>query len=116
MTIIEPGGFRTDFAGSSTDIAAENPVYAATVGQVAKFQREYNGNQTGDPSKAAIAILRVADMEIPPLRLLLGTDAVRAVDETERARIEADRAWEALRVSTDFETRVGQPNAGRPTR
>jgi NAD(P)-dependent dehydrogenase (short-subunit alcohol dehydrogenase family) len=115
VTIIEPGGFRTDFAGSSTDIAPENPAYAATVGRVAKFQREYNGNQPGDPSKAAIAILRVADMESPPLRLLLGTDAVRAVREAERARIEEDRTWETLSVSTDFEATVEQPNSGRPT-
>src|SRR5271155_6190270 len=70
VTIIEPGGFRTDFAGSSTTVAQDNPVYAATVGAVARFQREYDGNQPGDPSKAAIAILRVAGMENPPLRLL----------------------------------------------
>src|SRR5437588_1911881 len=43
VTIIEPGGFRTDFAGASTNIAPENPIYAATVGATARFQREYNG-------------------------------------------------------------------------
>src|SRR5258705_463236 len=49
VTVIEPGGFRTDFAGASTTIAGENPVYAATVGAVARFQREYNGAQPGGP-------------------------------------------------------------------
>ena len=109
VTIIEPGGFRTDFAGSSTTIAEGNPVYAATVGAVARFQREYNGAQPGDPSKAAAAILRVAGLGEPPLRLLLGSDAVRAVGDAERARIEADRAWQALSVSTDFEASAEQP-------
>src|SRR5258707_262298 len=41
VTIIEPGGFRTDFAGSSQTILADDPAYAATVGAVARFQREY---------------------------------------------------------------------------
>jgi NAD(P)-dependent dehydrogenase (short-subunit alcohol dehydrogenase family) len=109
VTIIEPGGFRTDFAGSSTTIAQVNPVYAATVGAVARFQREYNGAQPGDPSKAAAAIIRVAGLDEPPLRLLLGSDAVRAVGDAERARIEADRTWQALSVSTDFEAKAEQP-------
>lgn len=109
VTIIEPGGFRTDFAGSSTTIAQDNPVYAATVGAVARFQREYHGAQPGDPSKAALAIIRVAGLAEPPLRLLLGSDAVRAVGDAERARIEADRTWQALSVSTDFEAKAEQP-------
>jgi len=106
VTIIEPGGFRTDFAGSSTTIAQDNPVYATTVGAVARFQREYNGAQPGDPSKAAAAIIRVASLDAPPLRLLLGSDAVRAVGDAERARIESDRAWQALSESTDFDAKA----------
>src|SRR5271163_2825177 len=71
VTIVEPGGFRTDFAGASTTIAKENPVYAETVGAVARFQRDYNGSQPGDPSKAAAAIIHVAGLDAPPLRLPL---------------------------------------------
>jgi NAD(P)-dependent dehydrogenase (short-subunit alcohol dehydrogenase family) len=102
VTIIEPGGFRTDFAGSSTTIAPDNPVYASTVGAVARFQREYDGAQPGDPAKAAAAILRVAMLDEPPLRLLLGSDAVRVAEEAEHARSESDKKWRQLSESTDF--------------
>jgi len=102
VTIIEPGGFRTDFAGSSQTIGPDNPVYAKTVGAVARFQRDFNGKQPGDPSRAAAAILTIAGTENPPLRLLLGSDAVRAAEEAERARIESDNKWRDLSVSTDF--------------
>jgi NAD(P)-dependent dehydrogenase (short-subunit alcohol dehydrogenase family) len=104
VTIVEPGGFRTDFAGSSTTIAPDNPAYAETVGKVARFQREYNGVQPGDPKKAAAALLHVATLDEPPLRLPLGSDAARAVDEAERARSEADKKWRQLSESTDFTT------------
>ncbi len=103
VTIIEPGGFRTDFAGSSTKIAAGRPEYDSTVGATARFQRDYNGAQPGDPAKAAAVILEVAAMDKPPLRLLLGSDAVRAAEQADLARIEADRKWRQLSVSTDFE-------------
>ena len=102
VTIVEPGGFRTDFAGSSQTISADNPAYASTVGAVAQFQREYDGAQPGDPKKAAAAIRSVARLDEPPLRLLLGRDAVRAAAEAERARAEADRKWRSLSESTDF--------------
>jgi NAD(P)-dependent dehydrogenase (short-subunit alcohol dehydrogenase family) len=106
VTIVEPGGFRTDFAGSSTTIAPDNPAYAETVGKVARFQREYNGVQPGDPKKAAAALLHVATLDEPPLRLPLGSDAARAVDEAERARSEADKKWRQLSESTDFTTQA----------
>jgi len=102
VTIIEPGGFRTDFAGSSQTIGQDNPVYARTVGAAARFQRDFNGKQPGDPSRAAAAILTIAGTENPPLRLLLGSDAVRAAEEADRTRIESDKKWRDLSVSTDF--------------
>ena len=102
VTIIEPGGFRTDFAGASTTIREGHPEYDATVGATARFQRDFNGKQPGDPAKAAAVIMQVANMENPPLRLLLGSDAVQRVEPNDVAKLEADRKWRHLSVSTDF--------------
>src|SRR5258708_11869220 len=102
VTIVEPGGFRTDFAGASTTIAPDNPVYAATVGKVARFQRDYNGAQPGDPAKAAAAILRVASADDPPLRLLLGSDALLAAEAAARVRSATDNKEPPRSKPTDF--------------
>src|ERR1700676_1814893 len=90
VTIIEPGGFRTDFAGSSTTIREGRPEYASTVGSAARYQRDYNGVQPGDPTKAAAVVMHIASLDEPPLRLLLGSDAVRAAEQNDATRIEAD--------------------------
>ncbi|MBX4866685.1 SDR family NAD(P)-dependent oxidoreductase [Rhizobium bangladeshense] len=103
VTVIEPGGFRTDFAGASTILAEGRAEYADTVGATVRFQREYDGRQPGDPAKAASVIIHIAGLDAPPFRLLLGSDAVRNVEKADAARIEADREWRAVSVSTDFE-------------
>jgi len=102
VTIIEPGGFRTDFAGASTTIREIRREYDATVGEVIKFQRAYNGAQPGDPTRAAAVLIRVAAMDAPPLRLLLGRDAFEAAEKNDTARLEAQRGWRDLSLSTDF--------------
>jgi NAD(P)-dependent dehydrogenase (short-subunit alcohol dehydrogenase family) len=105
VTIVEPGGFRTDFAGSSTRISGDNPVYAETVGKVATMQRDYNGKQPGDPERAAQAIIAVACADNPPLRLVLGQDAFARAERTDEARLSELRAWRELSASTDFAAR-----------
>ena len=105
VTIIEPGGFRTDFAGSSTKLSEGHPEYDSTVGATARFQRAYNGKQPGDPKKAAQTIVRLTQEQKPPLRLLLGSDAYNGAEKNELARLEEARAWKELSVSTDFETK-----------
>jgi NAD(P)-dependent dehydrogenase (short-subunit alcohol dehydrogenase family) len=102
VTIIEPGGFRTDFAGSSTAIHGGRPEYDATVGKTARFQRDFNGKQPGDPVRAAAAILHVASLAEPPLRLILGSDAFRAIESNDLAKLEFDQRWRDLSSSTDF--------------
>src|SRR5229473_2713467 len=105
VTIVEPGGFRTDFAGSSTELREGHPEYDSTVGATARFQRNYNGKQPGDPKKAAQAIVQLTQERNPPLRLLLGSDAYAAAEKNDLARLEEARIWKRLSVSTDFETK-----------
>ncbi|RZU40998.1 oxidoreductase [Edaphobacter modestus] len=102
VTILEPGGFRTDFAGASTELRPGRPEYDATVGASVRFQQGYNGKQPGDPAKAAEVILQVAGMEDPPLRLLLGSDAFQGAERSALAKLEEDRRWKQLSESTDF--------------
>ena len=102
VTIVEPGGFRTDFAGSSTAIDPGRPEYDALVGAAARMQRAYDGNQPGDPRRGAKAVLDVVNAENPPLRLPLGKDAVGAIEASDRARLEELDRWRALSCSTDF--------------
>src|SRR6201988_555009 len=75
VTTIEPGGFRTDFAGSSTQFSEGRPEYDTTVGATVRFQRDYDGKQPGDPAKAGAALLHLASLPEPPLRIVLGSDA-----------------------------------------
>jgi len=102
VTIIEPGGFRTDFAGSSTQLSEGRPEYDSTVGAAVRFQRSYNGRQPGDPAKAAAALLHVASLSEPPLRLLLGSDSYAAAEKSALDKIESDRNWKDLSLSTDY--------------
>jgi len=103
VTIIEPGGFRTDFAGSSTSIREGRPEYDATVGKIARFQRDFNGKQPGDPAKAAAAVVRITGVDNPPLRLILGSDAFQAIEQNDLAKLNSDREWKELSISTDFD-------------
>ena len=109
VTIIEPGGFRTDFAGASTELHEGRPEYASTVGASVSFQKSYNGNQPGDPRKAAAALLHVGSLPEPPLRLLLGRDSYAAAEKSGLEKLESDRTWKALSTSTDFS--VGEAKA-----
>ena len=102
VTIMEPGGFRTDFAAPSTIQTRVRPEYDSTVGAAARFQTEYNGKQPGDPRRAAEVVLKVVGMKEPPLRLLLGTDALKIAEQADLARIESGRRWRELSSSTDL--------------
>lgn len=80
VTIVEPGGFRTDFAGRSFTQPATRIEDYVTSERVDKIG-EYHNNQPGDPVKAVEAMIKIAEMENPPLRLPLGEDAVMNMEE-----------------------------------
>jgi NAD(P)-dependent dehydrogenase (short-subunit alcohol dehydrogenase family) len=102
VTILEPGGFRTDFAGSSTELRQGRPEYESTVGATARFQQNYNGRQPGDPAKAAAVLLHVVSLPEPPLRLLLGSDSYVAAEKSAREKLASDQQWKPLSESTDY--------------
>ncbi|SMY13095.1 oxidoreductase [Brevibacterium jeotgali] len=103
VVIVEPGGFRTDFAGRSLTQSAE-PIgdYADTAGLRRKENATTDGRQPGDPARAAQAILQVVASDDPPLRLLLGSDALRRAEgELVGQRADID-AWVDVTRSTEF--------------
>jgi NAD(P)-dependent dehydrogenase (short-subunit alcohol dehydrogenase family) len=102
--VVEPGGFRTDFAGRSLTQSAE-PIadYAETAGKRRKEHDTAHGTQPGDPAKAAAALIEAVESAHPPFMLLLGNDA----SDGFRAALDALRTevddWERLSRSTDFD-------------
>jgi NAD(P)-dependent dehydrogenase (short-subunit alcohol dehydrogenase family) len=102
VTAIEPGGFRTDWPGRSMVRAARSIAdYDALIEPIRKRRMELSGWQVGDPAKAAQAMLKVALSDNPPAHLLLGSDAVRLVEEKMKS-LQADfNAWKSVSLSTD---------------
>lgn len=104
VTVIEPGGFRTDWAGASMTVHDIDPAYEPSVGEFMRYRER--AVALGDPAKAAQAILQVAQAEQPPLQLLLGSDAYAVARAADEARIASDEAWKDLTRSTDHERAV----------
>ncbi len=103
VTAVEPGGFRTDWAGRSMVRAPQSIAdYAPVLGPMREARLARSGKQAGDPVKAARAMLRIVEAPTPPAHLLLGSDAVKAVREKLAALQEELSAWESLSLSTDF--------------
>ena len=101
VTIVEPGGFRTDWAGSSMTVHAIRDAYQPTVGTMASYREQ--ATPLGDPVKGAAAILEIAQVPEPPLRLLLGSDAFAVARAADEAKIASDEAWKELTLSTDHD-------------
>ena len=105
VTIVEPGPFRTDWAGRSlrmpkTDIDA----YAETAGARRRTINGYSGKQPGDPVRAAQAIIDAVESEAPPLHLLLGKQALDLVRAKLAAMTKEFDAWESTSLGADFPT------------
>jgi len=103
VTLIEPGGFRTDFAGRSrAESERQIADYEPSVGANRRILTQHAGHEPGDPAKAALAILKVADSELPPLRLMLGTDALGYARRKFDQYAAETKTWDAVSRSTDF--------------
>jgi NAD(P)-dependent dehydrogenase (short-subunit alcohol dehydrogenase family) len=122
VTLVEPSGFRTDWAGrSANEASVEIPDYAETAGAVRRQLRELSGKQPGDPVRAANAIIQAVEAPNPPLHLLLGKEALRlGREKLDVLRRDFD-AWEKVTVAADFPdgepTKVisGDPNGHEAT-
>ncbi len=110
MTIVEPGGFRTDWAGASMAFAKPIEAYAPSVGMIRGYMEQRAGQQPGDPAKGAAAILKLVDLAEPPLRLALGNDAMAFLRRSYANSVEELERWAEITGSTDFD---GAPVEGK---
>jgi NAD(P)-dependent dehydrogenase (short-subunit alcohol dehydrogenase family) len=102
VTVLEPGGMQTDWAGASMQVPPISEPYQPTVGAMARMHHELGSTDAlGDPAKVAQVILTVAGMAEPPLRLILGSEAYAYAMAAARTRAESDAAWHDLTISTD---------------
>lgn len=101
---VAPGGLRTDFAaGSKTLVRNKIADYEGLARDAERIMADHAGREPGDPAKAALAILHIADVEDPPLHLLLGEDALTYAGYA-AAALQADiDAWKTTTLSIGFD-------------
>jgi NAD(P)-dependent dehydrogenase (short-subunit alcohol dehydrogenase family) len=99
--IVEPGAFRTGlFRRGAAYESAAMPEYADTVGPTRDYVRDNHGLQAGDPVKAAEAIIHALDESDPPLRLVLGADAIGNIEQRLSAVADELDAWRSVGEAT----------------
>jgi hypothetical protein len=102
--IVEPGAFRTGlFRPGAAYESAAMAEYADIVGPTRAYVRGNDGLQPGDPAKAAQAILAALDADRPPLRLVLGADAIGTIERRLEGVAEELAVWRALGEATALE-------------
>jgi NAD(P)-dependent dehydrogenase (short-subunit alcohol dehydrogenase family) len=103
VTALAPGQFRTDWAGRSM-VRAERRIadYDMVMDPIRAARHARSGHQPGDPAKAAQALLTLVAAENPPVRLYLGADALKLVEDKIEAMKTEMAAWDKISRSTDF--------------
>lgn len=95
VTLIEPGGFSTDWAGPSAKHSTQNPAYGPVRERSAR-QREERTSPPGDPAATRGAVLELVDAEKPPLRVFFGDGPLRLATTDYESRLATWREWEPL--------------------
>jgi NAD(P)-dependent dehydrogenase (short-subunit alcohol dehydrogenase family) len=93
VTLIEPGGFSTDWGGASARHAQPLDVYQP-VREAAQQRRA--GNTPGDPTASAEAVMRIVDADEPPLRVFFGTAPLRMAEQDYERRLATWREWQPV--------------------
>jgi len=104
VTALAPGQFRTEWAGRSM-VRADRSIadYDAVMDPIRAARQAKSGQQPGDPAKAAQALLTLIESDNPPVRLYLGADALKLVEDKIEAMKAEIAAWETVSRSTNFE-------------
>ncbi len=95
VTLVEPGGFSTDWGGSSARRAQAHEAYAE-MHEASQRRREGAASSAGDPSASAEAVLRVVDAEPPPLRAFLGSAPLEIAQQDYEGRLASWREWQPV--------------------
>lgn len=103
VTSVEPGGFRTDWAGASMTLAPRLAAYEASVGQRIQLFQSGGFVPAGDPAKAARVLIDVANHPEPPVHLVLGTDAAGILANADARRKEEFEKWLPVSTSTNYD-------------
>lgn len=104
VTIVEPGAFRTSFSGQANmRPAAHIAEYDAVVEPIRQYLYGNDGKQPGDPRKAARAMIRAVESPEPPLRLMLGADAIGLWESKRSAATEEFARWREVGMDTAFD-------------
>jgi NAD(P)-dependent dehydrogenase (short-subunit alcohol dehydrogenase family) len=105
VLVVEPGAFRTDFSGRSirTPGVKIDAYSGMQAGEVATLIKQYHGHEPGDPAKAVDAILRTLESPEMPLRLMLGADAVSAIQAKQDALLREMAEWNGVSLATAFD-------------
>jgi NAD(P)-dependent dehydrogenase (short-subunit alcohol dehydrogenase family) len=106
VTCVEPGGFRTDWAGISMTFAPDVPGYEQVVGGIKAFMTSGKFVPMGDPAKAAQAMIAITAVDNPPVHLVLGSEAVQIVEAADDARRAELEKWKSISLSTDHDDAV----------
>ncbi|MEJ1934701.1 oxidoreductase [Nostoc sp. NIES-2111] len=113
VTIVEPGAFRTNFAGDANmQPQTEIDDYKPVVDPIRAYLYGNDGKQPGDPKKAALAIIQAVESENPPLRLMLGADAYGLWEQKRTAERQEFEDWKEVGINTAYENAVSAPIGG----
>lgn len=103
VTCVEPGPFRTDWAGRSLHQTPSTLTeYAETAAARMKATSEYSGTQAGDPARAAKAMIAITEHDNPPRHLVMGAWGYDAVTAKLKERLAQIEAWKQTSIDTDF--------------